>query len=310
MRFHVEPWAPEYGSPVEDAALAQSSANVDAGIEVDAHDWAPVAASAAPITDVLFVDGVRRIDAHVWVDTDDDSTSRHGICASYAAGAVRCNGKAAVVAAEVRRSLFTAAADAEDLQTRWGAYAVHLAQGDTVETLSLAVQAEMGALEGLVAADAGAADLVVIDGPLGRRGHVPGALGYIKTHHTAYLPPECQRVLGDLAPGERTPLFLIDSGGRSLFSWYVRLPGEAGGSPLSGRVRCETLADRSTAEVASLADAVAATVVRFASRSHREPRAPQNLYPIAGLEAQLRRRLGDREILYRALRNAGAASAS
>lgn len=308
MRFHVEPWAPEYGSPVEDAALAQSSANVDAGIEVDPQDWAPIGPAAAPIADVLFVDGVRRIDAHVWIDTDDATTSRHGICASYAAGAVRCNGKAEVVAATVRRRLFTAATEAEDLETRWGAYAVHTAQGDTVETLSLAVQAEMGALEGLVAAEAGAADLVVLDGPLGRRGHVPGALGYIKTHHTAYLPAECQRVLGDLEPGERTPLFLIESGGRSLFSWYVRLPGETGGSPLSGRVRCETGADRPTAEASSLAEAVAATIVRFASRSHREPRAPQNLYPIAGLEAQLRRRLGDREVLYRALRSAAPRS--
>ncbi|MFN8105476.1 MAG: hypothetical protein U0U69_13535 [Acidimicrobiia bacterium] len=304
MRFHVEPWAPEYGSPVEDAALAQSTANVDAGIEVEPQRWGPIAPAAAPIADVLFVDGVRRIDAHVWIDTDDESTSRHGICASYAAGAVRCNGKAEVVAARVCRRLFTAATEAEDLETRWGAYTVHTAQGDTVETLSLAVQAEMGALEGLVAAEAGAADLVVLDGPLGRRGHVAGALGYVKTHHSAYLPAECQRVLGDLNPGERTPLFLIESGGRSLFSWYVRLPGETGGSPLSGRVRCETVADRSTTEVSSLADAVAATVVRFASRSHREPRAPQNLYPIAGLEAQLRRRLGDREILYRALRSA------
>lgn len=175
MRFHVEPWAPEYGSPVDDAALAPTTANVDAGIEVDPQAWAPIAPQAAPIADVLFVDGVRRIDAHVWIDTDGTDTGRHGICASYAAGAVRCNGKAEVVAAEVRRRLFTTASDADDVQTRWGAHAVHLAHDDTVESLSLAMQTEMGALEGVVAADAGAADLVVLDGPLGQRGHVRGA---------------------------------------------------------------------------------------------------------------------------------------
>ena len=31
----------------------------------------------------------------------------------------------------------------------------------------------------------------------------------------------------------------------------------------------------------------------YASEQHKEPRAPQNLYPIAGLEQELRRRLGD-----------------
>ena len=46
----------------------------------------------------------------------------------------------------------------------------------------------------------------------------------------------------------------------------------------------------------------------FASAAHKDPRAPQNLYPIAGLERELRRRLGNPLLLFRALR-AQAASA-
>ena len=40
---------------------------------------------------------------------------------------------------------------------------------------------------------------------------------------------------------------------------------------------------------------------RYASEPHKDPRAPQNLYPIGGLERELRRRLGDPDLLYRAL---------
>ena len=43
---------------------------------------------------------------------------------------------------------------------------------------------------------------------------------------------------------------------------------------------------------------------RFASAAYKDSRAPQNLYPIAGLERELRRRLGDPRLLYRALREA------
>ena len=42
----------------------------------------------------------------------------------------------------------------------------------------------------------------------------------------------------------------------------------------------------------------------FASEAHKDARAPQNLYPIGGLERELRHRLGDAELLYRALRAA------
>ena len=42
----------------------------------------------------------------------------------------------------------------------------------------------------------------------------------------------------------------------------------------------------------------------LASVPHKDPRAPQNLVPIGGLERELRHRLGDQHILYRALRAA------
>ena len=59
-----------------------------------------------------------------------------------------------------------------------------------------------------------------------------------------------------------------------------------------------------------LADRVAATLPRFASEPHKDARAPQNLYPIGGLERQLRHRLGDAAVVYRALRRASTVAAS
>jgi hypothetical protein len=71
-------------------------------------------------------------------------------------------------------------------------------------------------------------------------------------------------------------------------------------------VRHESSADRPVAGALRLAQLTAATRPRYASTPHKEPRAPQNLFPIAGLERELRRRLGDAAFVHRALRVAAA----
>ncbi len=76
--------------------------------------------------------------------------------------------------------------------------------------------------------------------------------------------------------------------------------------PLAGVVRCEASGDHSLADAAALADCTARSLPRFASAAHKDSRAPQNLYPIAGLERTLRARLGDQGLLLRALRSAAA----
>src|SRR5437870_3005094 len=116
MRFAVETWAPEYGSPVgTEEQLAASQADVAVDVEVPADRWAP--RDPAPTTRVApciaFTDGVRRVEAQVWLaSATDGEPARPGLCASYAAGAVRCNGRAELVASVVRRGLFTAMPEA------------------------------------------------------------------------------------------------------------------------------------------------------------------------------------------------------
>lgn len=295
MRFIVEQWVPEYGSPIA-SQLAEPAQPPQVDVEVAANSWRPIQPGSSPAPQVLFVDGVRRVDANVWID-QADALAALGLCAVFAAGAVLCDGRASLQAAEVRRGLFTSAATAEDIKTGHGVYSVCATAGSTPEELWLGIQQRMGELETLISQTHGGGGLVVVDGPLSHRAPASGAVGFIKTQHVEYLPPELVDVMISLAAGERTPLFLL-AGGR--FSWYLRLPGGAGGR--SGLVRCEVDANRSPAAAATLADLVTATLPRFASESHKEPRAPQNLYPIAGLERELRHRLGDPHLMYRALR--------
>ena len=317
MRYAVEAWATEYGSPVEDAEMLASPAHPPLlDVEVPAADWAPrdpEPSLAAPAS-VLFTDGVRRIDARVWIDGDDDRTYL-GICASYAAGAVRAElgtaghpSVANVVACEVGRGLFTTAPGAVPITTRHASFGVRAVDDDSPDRLSLALQQRMGELEVALAGRAEPADLVVIDGPLRGRTHVPNAIGYVKTHHVAYLPSPLDTVVAALRPGQRTPLFVTTSSW-SRYSWYSRLPG-ADGHRWAGVVRGEASADLDDAEAARLADRATAVLPRFSSRAHKDPRAPQNLYPIAGLERALRHRMGDPALILRSLRAAAGSAVS
>jgi hypothetical protein len=315
MRFHVDAWDPSYGTSVVDTgADTESSARVALDIETAASDWAPLEASAVESPPaVLFVDGVRRIDARVWIEDAAGNAAVPGICASYAAGVVSCcDDGAEVVTAEVRRGLFTASPDAVDVTTSLGSYAVSLTPDGDAEQLSLALQRRLAELEVVTAVQARAAlptdvadrDLLVVDGPLRGRQHLPRALGFIKTHRADYLPPELHALVGQLGPGQRTPVFLMGTTW-DRHSWYLRLPCRPG-APWAGVVRVECSADIRPADAVALANLSQSTLCRYASVEYKDPRAPQNLVPIAGLERHLRRRLGDPRVLFRSLQIAAA----
>jgi hypothetical protein len=66
-------------------------------------------------------------------------------------------------------------------------------------------------------------------------------------------------------------------------------------------VRLECSPDLTPDQAIELAEISCATLPRFASSAYKDPRAPQNLVPIAGLERRLRGMLGDARVLHRAL---------
>ncbi len=312
VAFSVDPWDPGYGvafgDDINDGALDESSAELDLDLEVAAAQWRPLSADTtvqAPGT-VLFLDGVRRIDARVWTHGGSPQPSP-GIAASFAAGLVCTNEEAHVVDVTVERGLFTADRDAPNIVTRFATYPVRVAEAPGLDQLSLALQRRLTVAEADLAAryreqHPGDDDLLVVDGPLRGRGHLERTVGYIKTHHASYLPAEQAAVVAALAPRQRTPAFTIGTSWRRT-SWYLRLPGAAR-VPWSGVVRLECSAELPSAQVTWLADLTSRLLTPLASSPHKDPRAPQNLVSIGGLERELRRRLGDQQLLYRGLRAA------
>lgn len=303
MKFTVETWDSDYGAPT-DPDMDDASENVDVSVEMPPEQWRPLLGESSAADDILFVDGVRRVDATLWIDQPPDFPG-FALAATYAAGVVRCDGAATLEECAVERGLFTSA-PAADVETSVGTYEVKATKGTTPEELWLGIQHRMGALEAAVARAAGGAELMVIDGPLSHARDIENAIGYVKTQKVQYLPMELRQVLVSLPAGYRTPLFITTTSW-SRYSWYLRLANHAG--PAGGLVRCEIDADMNAPDAARVANRVSATLPRYASARHKDPRAPQNLYPIGGLERELRHRLGDKERAMRALRVASGAAA-
>jgi hypothetical protein len=304
----MQGWDPSYGTSGagEDQRDTRGSAQVVLDVERPAAEWGPLRPAGAAAAVVLVVDGVRRIDARLDL-VGDEFAVHEGLCVSYAAGVVRCElggGGAAVRDAVVRRALVTTAAAAPAVAAGASVvYQPHHARGDLV----VAVQRLMGELEVVVARTAFAADagnldraLTLVDGPLRGQPAVASLLGLVKTHPTAYLPAPQRMVLSRLAPGERTPLFGVGSSWRR-YACYLRLPAPAAG-PAAGLVRVECSAELPTATAIALVDRAAATLPQLASSPVKDPRAPQNLTPVGGLERRLRSMLGDARLLRRHLR--------
>jgi hypothetical protein len=305
--YTVDPWDPSYGVAVgDDIGGGRSEAKLNVDVELPRSQWRAVTPDrtvALPET-VLFLDGVRRIDAHLWVHGDDPQPVP-GLVASLAAGLVCCDGAAHLVDVKLDRSLYSPVETAADLTTSHARYKARLTKPGP-EGLMAGVQARLAELEAELSAQwrerDTTDDLLVVDGPLRGRTQLPRTVGYVKTHQKPYLEQAQAEVVASLVAGERSPVFVVGTAWER-HSWYVRLPGGAE-LPWSAVVRLECSRDLPLADVIALADVTTLLLPALASTPHKDPRAPQNLVPIGGLERQLRHRLGDAALLYRSLRSA------
>ncbi|HSG77984.1 MAG TPA: DNA double-strand break repair nuclease NurA [Acidimicrobiia bacterium] len=307
MALFVEGWAPEYGSSVEpDEELSPAEGSVD--LDIEDRPWEPVAGADDGIPVVAFVDGVRRIDARLVLD-EEGGAPRPGICGSFAVGAVlwdRPGRRSEIAAVTVDRlAVMTDGRTADVPPAGQGLVYRSVSVPDTdPASLVRGFHDAMRRAEAAVAEElANGGYFVVADGPLYEYTHVP-KIGYIKSHRRSYLTPPHGDIVGRLGAGERTPLFTIGEGRFRRYSWYLRLADRGRGHSWTGIVRCEASASLATDEVAGLADRAAAVLPLVASEAHIDPRAPQNLVPIAALERDLRHRLGDAGLVLRALRRA------
>lgn len=312
-RVYVEEWGAAYGSPyLIDAEAADDGETagvpVEDGTAVGVHN----VIDAEPATPLAFVDGVRRAEAWLYCVASDGSAAR-GVAGANATGAVLAPpGRTAVFAHERIRRLAIwgsgAHAALRSVPGGWHWETASIASTDPQGPL-VSLQDRMREAERALALEL-AADgyLVVLDGPLnfvvGRSARV---VGYVKTHHRAFLPAEQHALVPRLALGERTSLFAIDE----RFSCYSRIgtPGPHA-SPWSGIVRLHFSGEDGLDGAKQLANTLTARLPSYAGVSHRDPRAPQNLQPIGALESHLRHLMGDAGLAARAVRDAAAVKES
>ena len=313
MQLFVESWAPEYGSPYEADDDLAAPDKVDESVEV-AGAWKPLPGADDGVGTVAFVDGVRRIDARLMLETDHGPVP--GICGSYGVGAVvwdRVEPKSRVAYARVDRVAVFGHGTATAVPPAGGTirYRSMSVPDQDAGALIQRFHGEMRSAEGELSEKlAREGSFVVADGPLNDLSATE-KVGYIKTHRAPYLSDAAGPVIGRLRSGERTPLFLIAGGTPyARYSWYQRLADVAFGHSWSGVVRLEVSSHLPLDAAASIADRTAALLPAVASQAHLDPRAPQNLVPIGALERELRRRLGDPGLVFRALRGAVAAGSA
>ena len=303
-QLHVEGWAPEYGASVETLDdLTPSEGSVD--IAVEDRPWAPIDGNDDGVPVVAFVDGVRRVDARLILD--DPAGPIPGICGSYGVGAVlwhRSEHRAETVDVTIGRLAVLANGRHADIPPAGHAlsYRTESVADDDPAALVRHFHGAMRLAEARLAEDlARGGYFVIADGPLYETS-ATHKVGYIKSHRVAYLPEPHGAIIGALGSGQRTPLFTIK--GYERYSWYLRLAPRGTGHSWSGIVRCEAPAALERDTVVGIADRTASLLPGVASEPHLDPRAPQNLVPIAALERDLRHRLGDPGLVLRALRSA------
>ncbi len=149
-----------------------------------------------------------------------------------------------------------------------------------------------------------------VDGLLERRltnadAQMTPAYGVVKRQLRRYLPDRLVSVLYGLAPGERTPAFVLATEHGDFVSWYVRLTTTAftghaiGAGPSYGIVRLsaaraylETRFPDPAKRFAELS-AVSAAIVELRHREYSYDRAAVSLEPIVRVEEQLHAVLPD-----------------
>lgn len=298
----VEAWSPEYGSSYE-VALGVAPTEEEVAPYVETESWAPITPQPADWPVAAFVDGVSRVDARAFLDAGPLTIP--GICGSVGIGSVMVDGHASFGPSEVHRAIIFGSGAASAMPPIDGSlsYGSRSVPGARPEEVRQGLESFRGDVEvQLATALARQGHLVVADGALGIFEPLD-IVGFIKSHAKAYLPPDLEPVIRNLAPGQRTPIFEFGVI-RPRYSWYMRLADGQGQHPWAAVARCEVSATLALSRAVELADIVTQHVPRFASKAFWDTRAPQNLVPIATLERRLWHLLGDRNLVYRKIRSA------
>jgi hypothetical protein len=316
MRITLDPWRGNYASQVTIPYEVDSEATPVQALEeqIEERPWAPVDPPRISLPTVTaVVDGVMRSDANAVVEIDKKRFL--GLFCSYATGAVTINQKVEIVDDQVERLFIVGngqsgpgvvkvpAGNREPLY-----YESVSSRAKTPDKLSEALMSVMRGSEKRVAEALSSPDsLILVDGNLSFFDRRSSVVGVIKTIQRMYLTPQKATILECLRPGERTPLFRLPGSSQrsSYISCYLRLshprPIE---NSFAGLVRLEVDDFLGKPKATALLDQASVQVFALASRAPKDPRAPQNLIPIGGLERHLRHKLGDPQLVRRGIEKA------
>ena len=305
LTLRLDPWTPSYESALQVEDDETTGADVDPSVETG--DWQPKQPQFVerPKT-IAFIDGVQRVEMRVIGDNDGKTV--YGAFASIAVGAAVVSDSRCTLAAEPPARILGLSDGSSHalVSVPCGTATLDFTPESThvsgVGAPTEAVQnarrtAEIALGERL---DEAGYDMVVVDGRLNwQPKRKTMVIGLIKTIHKRYLAGEQAAVIPRLAPATRTPIFRVGRD-HAVYSWYLRLaPNRPIDHALAGIVRIETLESIGIEAAVRLADLTTCHLPAFASSPVHDHRAPQNLYPVGGLEEQLRHSLGDSEWIRR-----------
>lgn len=300
MNWRLEAWNPAYA--LNQAALEEAPAHQDPIEPSPEGDWRPMDPTPLSWPSILyFVDGRMRLDAQI-----ANQANQRALLLSLAIGAlVRDDGGIRLARHQVHRVLLHAGGFDQPIRVGGLIYQPQARQANTIEELMKEATRRMREYEAELAAEL-QGDLVVVDGPLFHGNEIPShpVLGYSKTFTRMYLNADEAQLLHRLESGQRSPIFRVAADHsrriRDLWVWYLRLPLTPSFPFHSGAslLRVETPYGPAPAAI-QLANLSSSLFAQTASHPARDPRAPQNLIPVGGLEQLLGRQMGSLDVIRR-----------
>lgn len=330
MKLRLDPWGIDYDTAFHAENEEETRANVETKLEY--QSWQAINPELEHLLygSILFIDGSRRTEARVLLE-DDLKQVAFGAIGTYGIGAVDCctqhSRQARFVDLEAElgisgiNRLCTLSGGYEapsfdikaKLSQRFGdlSYEVKSTPEKDPEAVLRRLQFQMLEAERALASrllDAFPDGLIVSDGPRPKIGFHERLVGYLKTMHVLPLGEEELTVVRNLEEGQRSPLYLVENNdrGQNLFECFLRLRDPRPWLySFAGMVRLQLAAGKNPQQrlesAVKQADALCVLLPKFATKQHQDPRAPQQLLPIRALETELRRKMGNPQIVRRRL---------
>jgi uncharacterized protein len=313
VKLRLDPWATEYNTAYyADEVNLSTPEHIDPYVET--QTWQALSAQPSNLSweRLFFIDGSRRIEARLLLE-DEQEQIAFGAMGTCAVGVVDCcpqqQRQARIFATYVKRICalsgghtmndFLIASKASELGNL--EYQVIPSNKRDADAVVMELQSEMLKQESLVASRLAQQQhsLIICDGQRPSLNQDSNVIGYLKTIHDTRLSREHLSVVRLLEQHQRSPIYQVRHKDFIYYEWFLRLRDPRPWFySLAGMVRIQAYAE-DISSVIEMANWTCLNLPKFASKQHQDPRAPQQLLPIRALEHELKRRMGNPQIIRR-----------